>query len=218
MSTLDRVVAAANAVLLLHVVDATGSFCSGSLDLARLAPVPCPPCVRRYLRSRRTEPKDETGRMSGPGRVEESVPRGFPATRSGRTTRGHIRQPAMEISDRPERQLPNPGLAGILEAWVFGRNEMTAEPWQAGFAVRRDWRQDGSHEFIGFQLTEAAAGWFAVGDRAYWRRCHVRPTHSVVPISIHDFELHVSRRECRSPDCPVAPTVPMDASSRVVAQ
>jgi hypothetical protein len=38
-----RAVAAAHAVLLLHVLDTTGSFCRGCLDLARLAPVPCPP-------------------------------------------------------------------------------------------------------------------------------------------------------------------------------
>lgn len=101
---------------------------------------------------------------------------------------------------------------------MFGRTKPRVDPRQAGFAVRRDWRLDGSHEFLGFQLTEAGAGWFAVSDRAYWRRSHIRPTHSVVQISVRDFELHASRRECRSPDCPVASTVPAHATGRVVAQ
>jgi hypothetical protein len=81
------------------------------------------------------------------------------------------------------------------------------EPWQTGFAVRRDWSIDGTHEFVGFSATAADAGWFAVADRAYWRRSPMRPVHSVVETSLRDFKLHATRRACRAPDCPVAPPV-----------
>jgi hypothetical protein len=100
----------------------------------------------------------------------------------------------------PERRAPDRGR--FWEAWVFGRTEARVEPWQAGFAVRRDWSVDGSHEFVGFRLSAAEAGWFAESDHAYWRRGPVRPSHCIMEISARDFELHVGRRTCRSPDCP----------------
>jgi hypothetical protein len=86
---------------------------------------------------------------------------------------------------------------------VFSRFKPRIEPWRPGYAVRRDWvTLGGSHEFIGFAMTRANAGWRAVADRAYWRRGPARPQHSVVEISMRDFVLHAGRRDCRSPDCP----------------
>lgn len=38
----DSMIAEAYAVLALHFADASGKVCAGCLDLARLAPVPCP--------------------------------------------------------------------------------------------------------------------------------------------------------------------------------
>src|SRR6476620_2911751 len=74
-----------------------------------------------------------------------------------------------------------------------------------GFAVRRTW-PDGVHDFAGFELTAAAAGWFAVGDWRYWRKSPFRPvSYEVVAISVADFELHGRRPLCKSPDCPGRP-------------
>ena len=86
---------------------------------------------------------------------------------------------------------------------------LPAEPWTQVFAVRRDWPVDGTHDFVGLSATAAEAGWFAVADRAFWRRGPVRPLHSVVEISARDFDLHTRRRECRAPDCPVPAPVPV---------
>ena len=84
---------------------------------------------------------------------------------------------------------------------------------RSGFAVRRDWPMDGTHEFVGLSATSAEAGWFAVADRSYWRRGPVRPTYSVVEISVHDFCLHARRWGCRAPDCPVATPVSLGADT-----
>jgi hypothetical protein len=90
------------------------------------------------------------------------------------------------------------------------------EPWEAGFAVRRNW-PDRTHEFVRFALNEGAAAGFIAADRRYWRRGPWRPTHEIVVISLRDFDLHRTRHGCRAPDCPAAsdatrkiahPTVP----------
>ena len=87
------------------------------------------------------------------------------------------------------------------------------EPPRNGFAVRRNW-PDGVHDFAGFALTAAGAGWFAVGDRRYWRKGPFRPvSYVVVAISVSDFELHGRRPLCKSPGCPDRPA---DVSVSVV--
>src|SRR5215813_3662373 len=58
----------------------------------------------------------------------------------------------------------------------------SCESWEAGHAVRRDW-PDGTHQFVGFRLTEAEAARFLVGDYEYWRKGPMRPIHSLVVIS-----------------------------------
>jgi hypothetical protein len=77
------------------------------------------------------------------------------------------------------------------------------EPWQAGFAVRRDW-PDHTHEFVRFGRTEWRAARFIRSDRTFWRRGPWRPDHEIVVISRRDFELHRDRPACRAPDCPTA--------------
>jgi len=75
-------------------------------------------------------------------------------------------------------------------------------PWQAGYAVRRDW-PDGTHELVGFQAAPVEAARFLQRDRWYWRRGPLRPrAWDVVLVSRRDFELHAVRHDCRSPDCP----------------
>jgi hypothetical protein len=74
-----------------------------------------------------------------------------------------------------------------------------------GWAIRRDWPVDGTHEFVrlGDDLAEVLRQ--AVRDSAYWQRGPVRPRVAVVRISHHEFWLHArARRDCRAPDCPVA--------------
>src|SRR4051812_14099620 len=76
------------------------------------------------------------------------------------------------------------------------------EPWEAGYAVRRDW-PDGSHDLVGFRSVSAKLGGFIRRDRAYWRRGPLRPDRwTVVVVSRRDFDLHAARPGCRSPDCP----------------
>ena len=86
---------------------------------------------------------------------------------------------------------------------MFGRTTPRASRWEAGFAVRRDWTVDATHEFVGFRVTAQDATEFAVADRAYWRRGPIQPVHTVVQISVGAFELHLGRRACRAPDCPL---------------
>jgi hypothetical protein len=94
--------------------------------------------------------------------------------------------------------------------WHVGRQRQRRAPSSTVvWTVRRDW-PDGSHEFVGLKATPAAAGWFALGDRSFWRRSHYRPRLSVVEISVRDFDLHRHRQPCRAPDCPNA-TVMADA-------
>jgi hypothetical protein len=85
---------------------------------------------------------------------------------------------------------------------MVGRHRI--EPWEAGFAARRDW-PDRTHEFVRFARNEASVAWFVDADRAYWRRGPWRPGHEIVVISLRDFELHRSRPGCRAPDCPTGP-------------
>lgn len=74
-------------------------------------------------------------------------------------------------------------------------------PWQAGLALRREW-PDRTHEFIGFSLSTDKLARLIERDVAYWRRGPIRPTYSVVLISLREFAWHRRRRDCRSLDCP----------------
>ena len=81
------------------------------------------------------------------------------------------------------------------------------EPWQAAYAVRRNW-PDSTHEFVRFARTEADAARYVESDRTYWRHGPWRPAHEIVVISLRDFDLHRERPNCRAPDCPSGfPTV-----------
>jgi hypothetical protein len=71
-------------------------------------------------------------------------------------------------------------------------------------AVRRDWPDLHTHEFVAARLTEPEAVRAARAELAYWRRGPLRPQLSVVLISANDFRIHRRRRDCRAPDCPVA--------------
>jgi hypothetical protein len=78
------------------------------------------------------------------------------------------------------------------------------QPWQAGYAVRRDW-PDGAHELISFRWAVVSAAKLIDRDRQYWRRGPARPqSWAIVMISRRDFDLHAARAGCRSPDCPAA--------------
>ena len=71
-----------------------------------------------------------------------------------------------------------------------------------GFALKRLW-PDGSHDYIRFSRNPGEAQRGVEPDRRYWRRSPYRPVdYRVVPISARDFDLHRSRRNCRSSDCP----------------
>jgi hypothetical protein len=98
--------------------------------------------------------------------------------------------------------------AGMREHLGRGASRSPArQPWEAGYAVRRDW-PDGTHEIIGFRWTAAAAARLLAGDRHYWRRGPLRPSAwAMVVVSRRDFDLHARRPGCRSPDCPAAATV-----------
>lgn len=80
-------------------------------------------------------------------------------------------------------------------------------PWQAGFAIRRDW-PDGGHDFSAFTWTGEGLDRQMDSDRRFWRRGPVRPSrYSVVSISWRDFDLHTRHRPlCRALDCPAAPS------------
>lgn len=71
------------------------------------------------------------------------------------------------------------------------------------FAVRRDWPDWRTHEFVAARLTQDDAERAAAAEHAYWRRGPARPRVSVVRISANDFRIHRDRRDCRSPDCAV---------------
>jgi hypothetical protein len=94
-----------------------------------------------------------------------------------------------------------------LVRWLMrGGYPARLEPWQPGFAVRRDW-PDGTHDLVGFRTTALQAHRFAERDRRYWRWGPLRPrAWAVVVVSRRDFDLHAGRRDCRAPDCPAAPT------------
>lgn len=78
------------------------------------------------------------------------------------------------------------------------------EPWETGFAVRREW-PDGTHQLVGFSSRQAAMVRFIRRDRSFWRPGPLRPrSWEVVAVSRRDFVLHARRRDCRSPDCPRA--------------
>ncbi|MEU8075141.1 hypothetical protein AB0B31_06800 [Catellatospora citrea] len=74
------------------------------------------------------------------------------------------------------------------------------------FAVRRDWPDWRTHEFVAPRLTQAEAERAAETERAYWRRGPSRPAVSVVRISVNDLRIHRDRRDCKAPDCAVAAT------------
>jgi hypothetical protein len=79
------------------------------------------------------------------------------------------------------------------------------EPWETGFAVRREW-PDGTHQLVGFSSRHAAMLRFVQRDRSFWRAGPLRPrSWEIVTVSRRDFDLHAKRRDCRAPDCPRAP-------------
>jgi hypothetical protein len=86
---------------------------------------------------------------------------------------------------------------------VFGRTKPRLLPWETGFAVRRDW-PDRSHDFVDFAVAACDAATASADGLAYWLRDARPPTHAVVAISVRDFELHLDRRGCKSPDFPEA--------------
>lgn len=86
--------------------------------------------------------------------------------------------------------------------WFWGKPRLAL--WRTGFAVRCDYPADGTHELVGFRRTLGRATRFARADAAFYRRGPLRMRHSVVLVSVRDFQLHAKRRGCRSPDCPIA--------------
>jgi hypothetical protein len=86
-------------------------------------------------------------------------------------------------------------------AWFWGRPRMSSAA--AGYAVRCDYPTLGTHEFAGFRRTEAQASRLAVRLATFYRRGPLPMIHTVAWMSLRDFELHVRRRDCRSPDCPM---------------
>jgi hypothetical protein len=78
-------------------------------------------------------------------------------------------------------------------------------PAGSGFAARCDYPTLGIHEFVGFRRSYWAALRFARRDAAFYRRGPLRMVHSVVVMSLRDFDLHAHRPSCQAPDCPGAP-------------
>jgi hypothetical protein len=84
--------------------------------------------------------------------------------------------------------------------WFLGRPRMDSAA--AGFAVRVDYPTVGTHEFVGFRRNANRAARLCRACALYYARGPLRMEHSVVVMSLRDFELHVRRRDCRAPDCP----------------
>ncbi|MEU8006933.1 hypothetical protein AB0B66_37720 [Catellatospora sp. NPDC049111] len=72
------------------------------------------------------------------------------------------------------------------------------------FAVRRDWPDWHTHDFVAPRSTEAEAVRAAHNELAYWRRGPARPAVSIVRMSVNDYRIHRDRRDCRAPDCAAA--------------
>lgn len=73
------------------------------------------------------------------------------------------------------------------------------------WAIRRDWAVDGTHEFIRPRNRWRQIARQVTKDQAFWRTGPVRPTLSIVRMSIREFDLHGhARRDCRAPDCAVS--------------
>ncbi|WP_155375788.1 hypothetical protein [Catellatospora vulcania] len=92
--------------------------------------------------------------------------------------------------------------------WVgvgwFGLARRRMADAAAVYAVRRDWPDWHTHDFVAPRLAQAEAERAAAAELAYWRRSPARPEVSVVRISVNDFRIHRDRRDCRAPDCAVA--------------
>lgn len=93
-----------------------------------------------------------------------------------------------------------------MESWRFvvelaGRTVVRDAPVGAGFAVRRDW-PDRSHDLVHFRTLRVVAERRMPAEANYWRRCHYKPSLSIVEVSPNDFESHRGRRDCQAPDCP----------------
>ena len=86
-----------------------------------------------------------------------------------------------------------------------------AAAWE-GFAVRRDWL--GGHELVGYRLSEDDALVFALVDQRMLASVPAEVTHSVVPIDVVAYELHVGNL-CRLPECPQGRRVSGDSWARV---
>lgn len=87
---------------------------------------------------------------------------------------------------------------GMIEAT---RRDVRPGPPGGGVAVRRNW-PGGDHDIVGFSTSLGELDGLIARSVAYWRRCHYRPRHVVVEISARDFDIHLHRHPCRSPDCP----------------
>jgi hypothetical protein len=96
--------------------------------------------------------------------------------------------------------------------WFWGRPRM--DPAESGFAVRCDYPGLGSHEFVGFRRRFGRALRLAARDAAFYRRGPLRTVHTVVWMSLRDFDLHASRPECRAPDCPAAVGTPEQVATQ----
>lgn len=81
----------------------------------------------------------------------------------------------------------------------------SAQPWEAGVAVRRDW-PDSSHDLFGWRRPGADLGPAMRADLIHWLRGPARPVYSSVRVSMRDFLLHGRRDTCRAPDCPTVDT------------
>jgi hypothetical protein len=90
-----------------------------------------------------------------------------------------------------------------MQRWFWGRPHM--RPAGSGFVVRCDYPSLGAHEFVGFRRSYWRALRFARRDAAFYRRGPLRMVHSVVVMSLRDFDLHRHRASCRAPDCPGSP-------------
>lgn len=89
------------------------------------------------------------------------------------------------------------GRLGLAPRWVPDSSEV--------FAVRIDWPDLRTHQFVAPRLTETGARRAARSVHAYWRRSSLRPSVDIVRISANDFRIHRGRGDCRAPDCPGRP-------------
>jgi hypothetical protein len=105
-----------------------------------------------------------------------------------------------------------------MQLWFWGRPHM--RPAGSGFAVRCDYPALGVHEFVGFRRSYWRTLRFARRDAAFYRRGPLRMVHSVVVMSLRDFDVHARRPSCRAPECPGSswPVAGVSQRDRVVGR